>query len=94
MKQMKHPGALMSFELKGGIEAGKKFIDRLQMCVRAVSLGTLDTLISHPASMSHMSIAKEERLKFGITDGLIRLSVGIENIEDILNDLDQALQAI
>ena len=94
MKQMKHPGALMSFELKGGIEAGKKFIDRLQMCVRAVSLGTLDTLLSHPASMSHMSIAKEERLKFGITDGLIRLSVGIENIEDILNDLDQALQAI
>ncbi len=92
-KQMRHPGAVMSYELKGGIEAGKKFIDKLQVCVRAISLGTLDTLVSHPASMSHMSVAKEERIKFGITDGLIRMSVGIENVEDILNDLDQALKA-
>ncbi|OIR12853.1 methionine gamma-lyase [mine drainage metagenome] len=91
-KQMRHPGAVMSYELKGGIEAGKKFIDKLQVCVRAISLGTLDTLVSHPASMSHMSVAKEERIKFGITDGLIRMSVGIENVEDILNDLDQALK--
>ncbi|MDE3145691.1 MAG: aminotransferase class I/II-fold pyridoxal phosphate-dependent enzyme [Bacteroidota bacterium] len=91
-KQMRHPGAVMSYELKGGIEAGKKFIDKLQVCVRAISLGTLDTLVSHPASMSHMSVAKEERIKFGITDGLIRMSVGIENIEDILNDLEQALK--
>lgn len=90
-KQMKHPGALMSFEVKGGLEAGKKFIDKLQMCVRAISLGTLDTLLSHPASMSHRGVSKEERLKFGITDGLIRLSVGIENIEDILKDFEQAL---
>ena len=92
LKQMKHAGALMSFEVKGGIEAGKQFIDRLQMCVRAVSLGTVDTLISHPASMSHKGLSKEERLKFGITDGLIRLSVGIENIADILNDFEQALK--
>lgn len=91
-KQMRHPGAVMSYELKGGIEAGKKFIDKLQVCVRAISLGTLDTLVSHPASMSHMSVAKEERIKFGITDGLIRMSVGIENVEDILNDLEQALK--
>jgi methionine-gamma-lyase len=90
-KQMKHPGALMSFEVKGGLEAGKKFIDKLQMCVRAISLGTLDTLLSHPASMSHRGVSKEERLKFGITDGLIRLSVGIENVEDILKDFEQAL---
>ena len=90
-KQMRHPGALMSYEVKGGIEAGKKFIDKLQMCVRAVSLGTLDTLVSHPASMSHFGIPREERLKYGITDGLIRMSVGIENLTDILNDLDQAL---
>ena len=90
-KQMKHPGALMSFELKGGLEAGKKFIDNLQMCVRAVSLGTVDTLVSHPASMTHFSVPKEEKLKFGITDGLIRLSVGIENVADILNDFEQAL---
>jgi methionine-gamma-lyase len=91
-KQMRHPGALMSYELKGGLAAGKKFIDRLNMCVRAVSLGTLDTLISHPASMTHSSLTSEERQKYGITDGLIRMSVGIENIADILNDLDQAIK--
>jgi len=91
LKQMRHAGALMSFELKGGIEAGIKFIDRLQMCVKAVSFGTPDTLLSHPASMSHMGIPREERISAGITDGLIRLSVGIENIEDIINDFDQAL---
>ena len=92
LKQMKHFGPMMSFELKGGIEAGKKFIDKLQMCVRAVSLGTADTLLSHPASMTHYSVPREERIRFGITDGLIRMSVGIENIDDILNDLEQALK--
>ncbi len=91
-KQMRHPGALMSYEVKGGLEAGKKFIDKLQMCVRAVSLGTLDTLVSQPASMSHFGLKPEERLEYGITDGLIRMSVGIENLADILNDLDQALK--
>ena len=90
-KQMKHPGAVMSFELKGGIEAGKKFIDALQVCVRAISLGTVDTLVSHPASMSHYGVSPEERAKYGITDGLIRMSVGIENIEDLIADLTQAL---
>lgn len=90
-RQMRHPGPMMSFELKGGIEAGKKFIDALQMCTRAVSLGTLDTLLSHPASMSHAGLKPEEREEYGITDGLIRMSTGIENIEDILSDLDQAL---
>jgi methionine-gamma-lyase len=91
-KQMKHPGPMMSYELKGGIEAGKKFIDKLQMCVRAVSLGTVDTLISHPATMSHAGVPREDRIRFGITDGLIRMSVGIESLPDILNDLEQALQ--
>ncbi len=90
-KQMKHPGPMLSFELKGGIESGKKFIDKLQVCVRAVSLGTCDTLISHPASMTHFGVPKADREKYGITDGLIRMSVGIENIEDILEDLGQAL---
>ena len=90
-KQMRHFGPMLSFELKGGIESGKKFIDKLQMCVRAVSLGTADTLLSHPASMTHYSVPREERIRFGITDGLIRMSVGIENIADILSDLDQAL---
>lgn len=91
-KQMRHPGALMSYDLKGGLDAGRRFIDALQMCVRAVSLGTVDTLISHPASMSHAGLKREDRIKYGITDGLIRMSVGIENIADILNDLDQALK--
>lgn len=90
-KQMKHPGAMLSYELKGGLNAGKNFIDKLQMCTRAVSLGTADTLVSHPASMSHYGVSREERLQFGITDGLIRMSVGLENIEDILADLDNAL---
>lgn len=90
-KQMKHPGALMSYELKGGLEAGRKFVDALQLCVRAVSLGTLDTLVSHPASMSHFGLPREERIKNGITDGLIRMSVGIENLPDLLADLEQAL---
>lgn len=92
MKQMKHPGPMLSFELKGGLEAGKKFIDTLQMCVRAVSLGTVDTLISHPASMTHFGVSAEEKAKYGITDGLIRMSVGIEFVEDIKDDLDQALK--
>ena len=87
-KQMKHPGAMLSFELKDGLKAGKKFIDKLQMCVRAVSLGTCDTLLSHPASMTHFGVPKEKREKYGITDGLIRMSVGIENVADILNDLE------
>jgi methionine-gamma-lyase len=91
LKQMKHPGAAYSFELKNGLEAGKRFIDKLQMCVRAVSLGTCDTLISHPASMTHHGVPKEKREQYGITDGLIRISVGIESIEDILADLEQAL---
>ncbi|MEJ7684269.1 MAG: aminotransferase class I/II-fold pyridoxal phosphate-dependent enzyme [Segetibacter sp.] len=90
-KQMKQPGALLSFELKGGIEAGKQFIDKLQMCVRAVSLGTVDTLLCHPATMTHYGVSKQERERFGITDGLIRMSVGIEGIDDILKDLEQAL---
>ena len=90
-KQMRHPGPMMSFELQGGLDAGKQFINNLQMCTRAVSLGTVDTLVSHPASMSHAGVSREDRLLFGITDGLIRMSVGIENIEDILNDLSQAL---
>lgn len=91
MRQMRHPGAVMSFEMKDGLEAGKKFIDALQMCIRAVSLGTCDTLLSHPASMTHYGVPKKEREEYGITDGLIRMSVGIENVEDILGDLEQSL---
>lgn len=91
MKQMRHPGAMLSFELKGGLQAGINFMNKLKMCVRTVSLGTCDTLLSHPASMTHYSVPKEEKEKYGITDGLIRMNVGIENIQDIINDLEQAL---
>lgn len=91
LKQMKHPGAMLSFELNGGIEAGKTFLNKLKMCVRTVSLGTCDSLLSHPASMTHAGVPKEEREKYGITDGLIRMNVGIENVQDIINDLAQAL---
>jgi methionine-gamma-lyase len=90
-KQMKHPGALLSFELKGGLQAGITFLNALKICTHAVSLGTCDTLVSHPASTTHTGVAKEHRLKSGITDGLIRMSVGIENIDDILADIQQAL---
>lgn len=91
MKQMRHPGAMLSFELKGGLQNGINFMNKLKMCVRTVSLGTCDTLLSHPASMTHYSVPKEEKEKYGITDGLIRMNVGIENIQDIINDLEQAL---
>ena len=91
MKQMKHPGAMMSFELKNGFQGGIDFMNKLQMCTRTVSLGTCDTLLCHPASMTHFSVPKEAREKYGITDGLVRMSVGIENIEDIIADLEQAL---
>jgi methionine-gamma-lyase len=91
LKQMKHPGAMMSFELKNGLQAGIDFLNKLKLCTRTVSLGTCDTLLCHPASMTHYGVAPEARLKYGITDGLIRMSIGMENIQDILNDLEQAL---
>lgn len=90
-RQMKNGGAVLSFELKGGFDAAVKFMDKLQLCTNAVSLGTCDTLVSHPASTTHVGVAKEDRLKFKITDGLIRMSVGIETVEDIINDIEQAL---
>lgn len=91
LKQMRHPGAMLSFELKAGLKGGINFMNKLKMCVRTVSLGTCDTLLSHPASMTHYSVPAEQRAKYGITDGLIRMNVGIENVVDILNDLNQAL---
>ena len=90
-KQMRQPGGMLSFELKGGMQAGINFMNKLKMCVRTVSLGTVDTLLSHPASMTHYSVPKEQREKYGIGDGLIRMNVGIENVQDIIADLEQAL---
>ncbi len=86
-RQMKRPGAVLSFELKGGMPAGRRFIDRLRMCTRAVSVGSIDTLVSHPASMSHSGMTPEDRQKAGVGEGLIRMSVGLESVDDILNDI-------
>jgi len=90
-KQMKHPGAMLSFELKGGLQSGIDFMNKLKMCIRTVSLGTCDTLLCHPASMTHYSVPREERERYGISDGLIRMNVGIENVHDIITDLEQSL---
>lgn len=93
-KQMTLPGAIISFEINGGLEEGKKVIDSTKLCTLAVSLGDAETLIQHPASMTHSPYSQEERLEAGIKDNLIRLAVGLENIEDIIEDLDNALNTI
>lgn len=93
-KQMKASGGMISFELKGGIEAGKTLLNHLELCSLAVSLGDTETLIQHPASMTHSPYTREERLEAGITDGLVRLSVGLENVEDIIADLEYGLSKI
>ena len=91
LKQHKGPGGMISFELKGGYEAGQAVMNSVKVCSLAVSLGGVETLIQHPASMTHYTLGKEGRAEAGITDGLVRLSVGIENADDLLNDLEQAL---
>jgi methionine-gamma-lyase len=93
-KQMKGPGAMLSFEVKGGVEGGKRMMDSVKLATLAVSLGGVETLISHPASMTHASMGREARLASGISDGLVRYSVGIENVEDLIADLEQALAKV
>ncbi|MCE1204583.1 MAG: PLP-dependent aspartate aminotransferase family protein [Holophagaceae bacterium] len=90
-RQMTGFGSMISFELKGGMDAGRVVMDNVHLAGLAVSLGGVETLISHPASMTHAGMARESRLAAGITDGLVRLSVGIEDLDDILSDLHQAL---
>ena len=80
----------VSFEVAAGLEGGKALMNHLQLCTIAVSLGDCETLLEHPASMTHASVSKTEREAEGITDGLIRMSVGLENVEDIIADLEQA----
>ncbi|HHV86449.1 MAG TPA: methionine gamma-lyase [Petrimonas sp.] len=93
-KQMSLPGAIISFEVKGGMAAGKKLLNNLQLLSISVSLGDAETLIQHPASMTHSAYSPEERLASNISDGLIRLSVGLENVEDIIADLKQGLDQL
>ncbi len=93
-KQMKGPGAMMSFELKGGIEAGKKLMNSVKVATLAVSLGGVETLIQHPASMTHSGLSRQKREKAGITDGLVRYSVGIEDAGDLIKDLEQSFEKI
>jgi len=93
-RQMNGYGSMMSFGLKGGYEAGRKLMDHVKLAILAVSLGGVETLIQHPASMTHAGVSHEHKIAAGITDDLIRLSVGIEDVEDIMADLKQALKNI
>ena len=90
-KQMRLGGNIVAFEIKGGIDAGRNFLNKIQLCSLSANLGDTRTIVTHPASTTHGKLSIEDRLETGITDGLVRCSVGLENAEDILNDLSQAL---
>lgn len=90
-KQMKQGGTIVSFELKGGVEAGRNFINKIQLCSLSANLGDSRTIVTHPASTTHSKLSTADQLAVGITGGMIRLSVGLEHQEDIWNDLKQAI---
>jgi len=90
-KQMKLGGNIIAIEVKGGIEAGRNFLNAIKMCSLSANLGDTRTIVTHPASTTHSKLSEEDRLAAGITSGLVRISVGLENINDILQDLEQAL---
>ncbi len=90
-KQMSQFGAMLSFEIEGGLEESKKFMNDTRLCTISSTLGNIDTLLLHPVSSSHLNVPEEIRAQFGITDGLIRVSVGIENVDDLISDMDQVL---
>ena len=90
-KQMKQGGTIVSFELKGGVEAGRNFINKIQLCSLSANLGDSRTIVTHPASTTHSKLSTVDQLAVGITGGMIRLSVGLEHQEDIWNDLKQAI---
>ena len=93
-RQMNSFGGMISFELKGGFDAGKNLMNSLQLCSLAESLGAVETMITHPASMTHADVPEEIRVARGLTNGLVRISVGIEDVSDIIADLDQALDKV
>lgn len=90
-KQMRLGGNIVAFEIKGGIEAGRKFLDKIQLCSLSANLGDTRTIVTHPASTTHSKLSEEERLAVSITDGLVRVSVGLETVQDVIRDLQQAL---
>jgi O-succinylhomoserine sulfhydrylase len=92
IKQMKNGGGLISFDLKGGLESGRAFLNSLQMLSLTANLGDTRSIASHPASTTHARLTEQERLAVNITPGLIRISVGLEQVDDILNDILQALE--
>ena len=92
-QQMRGFGSMISFEMRGGLDAGRRLMDRLRLATLAVSLGGVETLIEHPASMTHAGIPQQDREAVGISDGLVRLSVGIEDVEDLIEDLRQAFDS-
>ncbi len=91
-KQMKLGGNIVAFEIKGGLEAGRKFLDNIKMCSLSANLGDTRTIVTHPSSTTHGRLSEEDRLEVGITNGLVRISVGLENITDIIEDIEQALE--
>jgi cystathionine gamma-lyase len=91
--QTKGPGAMISFYIKGGIPVAQKFLQNLKVFALAVSLGAVESLICSPAIMTHASVAKEKREEVGLTDNLIRVSIGIEDTKDLIDDLNNALKA-
>lgn len=90
-KQMRLGGNIVAFEIQGGIEAGRKFLNSIQLCSLSANLGDTRTIVTHPASTTHSKLSEDDRLEVGITDGLVRCSVGLENVEDVIHDLNQAL---
>ena len=90
-KQMRLGGNVVAFEIKGGLEAGRKFLDKIKLCSLSANLGDTRTIVTHPASTTHSKLSVEERLAVSITDGLVRVSVGLETVKDIIADLNQAL---
>jgi cystathionine beta-lyase/cystathionine gamma-synthase len=93
-KQASGFGAMLWFEVQGGVKAGKKLMDSVKLCTLAENLGSVETLITHPVTMTHADVEPAERQRVGITDGLVRLSVGLEDVEDLIADLRQALDKI
>ena len=90
-KQMKLGGNIIAVEVKGGLEAGRDFLNALKMCSLSANLGDTRTIVTHPASTTHSKLSSEEQLAAGITPGLVRISVGLEHVADIIQDINEAL---